>query len=133
MPFFKALEKLGDLIALFLSPYFPFFSFAVCLRILSMFHEQKGKFMEQVKEVNELPASGLVRKHELINHKNPDGSISYGILRFGQTTLYEMVKRGEFPKPVPISKRLIAWRVEDVRGWMTKQTAKPYTPTPFIK
>jgi prophage regulatory protein len=34
-------------------------------------------------------------------------------------TLSEMVMRGTFPKPVRLSAQLSAWRVSEVRKWMT--------------
>jgi hypothetical protein len=45
MPFFKALENLGDLIALFLSPYFPFFFSEFCAKLPAQCfgqHQQKS-------------------------------------------------------------------------------------------
>ena len=32
--------------------------------------------------------------------------------------LWRKVKAGHFPKPVKLSERVTAWRVEDVRAWL---------------
>lgn len=34
-----------------------------------------------------------------------------------RTTIYEWVKKGQFPKPVKIGARAIAWRVSDLEKW----------------
>lgn len=67
---------------------------------------------EPVQEATQpqvLPATGFVRQSELIPH----------IVPFASTTLWRKVKSGEFPAPVKLSERVTAWRVEDVRGWMS--------------
>jgi predicted DNA-binding transcriptional regulator AlpA len=33
------------------------------------------------------------------------------------------VKAGEFPKPIKLSERVTAWKVEDVRAWMQARNA----------
>ena len=32
--------------------------------------------------------------------------------------LYNLMKRGEFPKPVRLGARSVAWRVEDIETWI---------------
>ena len=32
--------------------------------------------------------------------------------------LYDLMKRGEFPKPVRLGARSVAWRVEDIEAWI---------------
>lgn len=34
-----------------------------------------------------------------------------------RTTIYEWVKKGQFPKPVKIGGRAIAWRASDLNQW----------------
>lgn len=41
-----------------------------------------------------------------------------GIIPFSGPTLWRKVKTGEFPKPIKLSERVTAWRVEDVRAWL---------------
>jgi predicted DNA-binding transcriptional regulator AlpA len=62
----------------------------------------------------ELPATGYVRQSQLIPAPVP----------FSSATLWRRVKAGTFPKPVKLSERVTAWRVEDVRQWLDAQVAK---------
>jgi prophage regulatory protein len=66
--------------------------------------------------VGGLPLDGYIRQGQLIP----------GILPFSSPTLWRMVKSGNFPRPVKLSPRVTAWRVEDVRAWMmARDGAKP--------
>lgn len=56
----------------------------------------------------ELPATGYVRQSQLIP----------SIIPFSSATLWRKVKAGQFPRPVKLSERVTAWRVDDVRAWM---------------
>jgi len=58
--------------------------------------------------LGQLPATGYVRQAQLVPI----------IVPFSAATLWRKVKAGEFPKPVKLSQRVTAWRVEDVRQWM---------------
>lgn len=40
------------------------------------------------------------------------------------STLYDQMAKGEFPRPVPISKRRVAWLEPEVKQWKAKQIAK---------
>ena len=62
----------------------------------------------------ELPATGYVRQSQLIPAPVP----------FSSATLWRRVKAGTFPKPVKLSERVTAWRVEDVRAWLSAQGAQ---------
>ena len=55
-----------------------------------------------------LSESGYIRQAQLIP----------AIVPFSSATLWRKVKSGEFPKPVKLSKRVTAWRVEDIRQWI---------------
>lgn len=35
-----------------------------------------------------------------------------------RSTIYEWMKRGEFPQPVKLGSRLVAWRSSDVTAWL---------------
>jgi predicted DNA-binding transcriptional regulator AlpA len=61
----------------------------------------------------DLPATGYIRQAQLIPTFVP----------FSSATLWRKVKAGEFPKPMKLSTRVTAWRVEDVRAWMRQRTA----------
>lgn len=54
-----------------------------------------------------LPACGFVRQAQLIP----------AVVPFSSATLWRKVKAGTFPRPVKLSSRITAWRVEDVRAW----------------
>ena len=61
-----------------------------------------------------LPSTGFVRQSQLIPI----------IVPFSSATLWRKVKSGEFPKPIKLSERVTAWKVEDVRAWIaTRETA----------
>lgn len=60
-----------------------------------------------------LPSTGFLRQSQLIGTKNRPG-----LIPLSPATFWRMIKRGEFPAPVQISKRCTAWRAEDVRTWM---------------
>lgn len=61
----------------------------------------------------ELPLTGYVRQSALIPK----------VIPFSSATLWRKVKSGDFPKPVKISERVTAWKVEDVRAWMQARNA----------
>lgn len=63
---------------------------------------------------DDLPATGYVRQSQLIPAPVP----------FSSATLWRKCKSGEFPKPVKLSERVTAWRVEDVRQWLAAHAAK---------
>lgn len=60
-----------------------------------------------------LPFTGYVRQSQLIPI----------IVPFSSATLWRKVKAGDFPKPVKLSERVTAWRVEDIRAWMAARNA----------
>ena len=61
-----------------------------------------------------LPATGYVRQSQLIPAPIP----------FSSATLWRKCKSGDFPKPVKLSERVTAWKVEEVRAWLIAQAAK---------
>jgi prophage regulatory protein len=38
-----------------------------------------------------------------------------------RSTIYEMVERGDFPRPVKIGARAIAWPIERLEDWMAEK------------
>lgn len=69
---------------------------------------------KRLNRFGELPATGYVREFHLIP----------GALPFSTATLWRKVKAGTFPKPVKLSERVTAWRVEDVREWLDSQVVR---------
>lgn len=47
-----------------------------------------------------------------------DASTYTGI---GKSHLYDLVKRGEFPAPIPLGGRAHGWRLSDLNAWLDKQ------------
>ncbi|WP_396268518.1 helix-turn-helix transcriptional regulator [Ideonella sp.] len=41
-----------------------------------------------------------------------------------KSTIYAMVKRGEFPAPVQVSARCVAWRSSAVAAWLASRQTK---------
>jgi len=69
--------------------------------------------MNNPATIGRLPESGYLRQSQLIPI----------IVPFSSATLWRKVKSGEFPAPVKLSARITAWRVEDLREWMSSRTA----------
>lgn len=60
----------------------------------------------------ELPDEGYARQPAVLR-----------VVPFSRSTLWAKVRRGEFPKPVKLSKRVTAWRVADIRKWIAERDA----------
>lgn len=45
-------------------------------------------------------------------------------LPVGKSTLWNMVNRGEFPRPIKISPRVTVWKLEDIQLWLDGLGAK---------
>ena len=41
-----------------------------------------------------------------------------------RSTIYDWMKRGEFPQPVKLGARLVAWRESDVTAWLESRETK---------
>ena len=67
----------------------------------------KSAVQTNYKTLIELPSTGYVRLTQVI-----------ALVPFSKSTLWRQVKTGAFPKPVKLSARITAWRVEDVRQWI---------------
>ena len=71
---------------------------------------------------DKLPDGAWLRESQLVRSpKNPDSEVAP--LPFSAPTLWRMVKAGKFPKPHKLSTRVTAWKVSQVREWMTAQAA----------
>jgi len=66
------------------------------------------------QEFKRLPDDALVRLIFLM---------SWGLVPFSASTLWRKVRNGEFPAPIKVSSQVTAWRVGDVRHWLTNPTA----------
>jgi len=65
-----------------------------------------------------LPETGYVRQAQLIGHKRK-GIV--GMIPFSPATLWRKVSSGDFPAPVKLSAGITAWKVEDIRAWMSQR------------
>nr|WP_269432179.1 AlpA family transcriptional regulator [Cupriavidus basilensis] len=45
-------------------------------------------------------------------------------LSLGQSTIYRMIERGEFPKPFNVYSNRTAWLEEDVDAWLAEKAGK---------
>lgn len=68
-----------------------------------------------------LPDSAFIRESQLV--QSPKRPESTAPLPFSAPTLWRKVKAGTFPKPHRLSERVTAWKVGDVREWISAQTA----------
>lgn len=74
---------------------------------------------------DKLPDSALIRQAQLVPNQIPskrDGRSP--LLDFSPATLWRMVARGDFPKPLKLGKNITAWRVGEVRAWLAAQGAQ---------
>lgn len=54
-----------------------------------------------------LPGDGYVRQSQLLR-----------VVPFSSATLWRRIQCGRFPRPVKLSERVTAWRVDAVRQWL---------------
>lgn len=43
------------------------------------------------------------------------------MLPFSKSTLWRKVNDGTFPKPIKLSERVTAWKVDEIHEWMVSQ------------
>ena len=53
--------------------------------------------------------------------RRPDVETRTGLSR---STIYDWMKRGEFPQPVKLGTRLVAWRESDITAWLDTRETK---------
>ena len=47
--------------------------------------------------------------------RRPDVETRTGL---SHSTIYDWIKKGEFPKPVKLGTRIVAWKESDIAAWM---------------
>ena len=47
-----------------------------------------------------------------------------GLLKVSRTTLWRMVKAGDFPPPMQVSKGIKAWKLSTVHEWLNLQAGQ---------
>jgi len=63
---------------------------------------------------NSLPETGFLRLRQILGDPKADPPIP-AIIPVSKSTFWAGVKTGRYPKPVKLSERCTAWRVEDIR------------------
>lgn len=68
-----------------------------------------------------LPETGFVRLPDIIGDAKADPPIKarYPVSR---STWWEGVRSGRYPQPVKLGPRITAWRVEDIRALIARNT-----------
>lgn len=66
---------------------------------------------------NSLPEVGYLRLHQILG--KPKAGIP-AIIPVSKSTWWAGVKAGLYPKPVKLSERCTAWKVEDIRALIEK-------------
>jgi predicted DNA-binding transcriptional regulator AlpA len=61
-------------------------------------------------------SSAFLREAQLVPHMIP----------VSPATLWRWVREGIFPKPVRLSSRVTAWRIEDVEGWIKSRKSESF-------
>ncbi len=63
----------------------------------------------------QLPETGFVRLSQIIGDPNASPPVP-AVIPVKKSSWWMGVKSGRFPKPVKLSPRMTAWRVEDIRN-----------------
>lgn len=69
--------------------------------------------------MHQLPETGFLRLQQIIGNPKSDPPVP-AIIPVKKSCWWEGVKSGRFPKPVKLSPRVTAWRVEDIRDLIAK-------------
>ena len=69
--------------------------------------------------MHQLPETGFLRLQQIIGNPKSDPPVP-AIIPVKKSYWWEGVKSGRFPKPVKLSPRVTAWRVEDIRDLIAK-------------
>ena len=64
-----------------------------------------------------------VEKSKVLNQKHflRESELVPSIVPFSSSTLWRLVRDGAFPRPVRLSRNVIAWRVDDVHLWIVSR------------
>lgn len=72
-----------------------------------------------IPSFDNLPDSAYIREAQLVqSYQRPNTPAP---LPFSGPTLWRKVKKGDFPKPVKLGPKITAWKVGDIRAWLTQQ------------
>jgi prophage regulatory protein len=65
-----------------------------------------------VMQIHLIPETGFIRLEHIIGNRKKNIP---SIIPVGRTTWLNGVKSGDYPQPIKLSPRTVAWRVEDIR------------------
>lgn len=68
----------------------------------------------QTREKSELAQAALLRLPSVIH-----------LTGLGRSTIYRMITRKEFPRPVRLGLRSVAWRQSDLSDWIEERAPTP--------
>lgn len=74
--------------------------------------------LPQFPKRNALPFRRTIRRHELRQ-----------IVPLAETTIYEMERRGEFPRRFNLTPRCVVWDLAEVEAWIEERKQAPRTGT----
>ena len=69
----------------------------------------------------QLPSTGFLRLPQIIGDKKATPPIP-AIYPVSKSQLWKLVKEGKFPSPIKLGPRITAWRVEDIRHFIEKDS-----------
>ena len=74
------------------------------------------RFQEEDQEIASMtedePQDHLIRRQEV-----------EALTRLSRSTIYAMMKRGAFPRPIPVGQRAVRWWKSDVMDWIRSRSA----------
>ncbi len=68
-----------------------------------------------------LPETGFLRLWQILGNTKTDPPTP-PLLPISKSTWWVRVKSGEYPQPVKLGPRITAWRVEDIRSLIARDT-----------
>ncbi|MGN6383665.1 MAG: helix-turn-helix transcriptional regulator [Dyella sp.] len=81
---------------------------------------------------NTLPETGFLRLPQIIGRRPTEEKLGIpALIPVSAGTWWAGVKAGRFPKPVKLSPRVTAWRVEDIRAWLDQQRPEEKAEAPL--
>lgn len=60
---------------------------------------------------DDLPDVALIQVRPLVN---------YAVLPYSATTIWRLCRNGKFPRPIKVTPGITAWRVGDIRKYLTE-------------
>lgn len=81
--------------------------------------QSSTKTPAQIQADENLKSAVAVKNERL--QRRPDVEARTGLSR---STIYDWMKKGEFPQPVKLGARLVAWRESDITAWLESRETR---------